>query len=185
MIFLIRHGESFDNKNLIFSGYQNSNLTDLGKKQILGTAEILKKEEKDLTIFSSELNRTKESSIIIKNHLNVKGNIIYDKLLNERNYGILTGKTHISMEKIFGEQQIFKWRRSLNCVPPGGESLLDVVKRVESFYKKYSILKSKDDIIIVAHGNIIKSFLYYFMKIQEKDIENILIKNGEIIRISF
>ena len=29
MIFLIRHGESFDNKNLIFSGYQNCHLTDL------------------------------------------------------------------------------------------------------------------------------------------------------------
>ena len=185
MIFLIRHGESFDNKNSIFSGYQNSNLTDLGKEQILGTAEILKKEEKEFTIFSSKLNRTKESAIIIKNHLNIKSDIIYDKLLEERNYGILTGEKHSSMEEKFGKQQIFKWRRNLNCAPPGGESLLDVVKRVESFYKKYSILKSKNHFIIVAHGNIIKSFLYYFMKIQEKDIESILIKNGEIIPIFF
>lgn len=184
MIFLIRHGESFDNKNLIFSGYQNCHLTDLGKSQILDSAEILKKEGKDFTIFSSELNRTKESANIIKNHLNIKREIIYDKLLKERNYGILTGEKHTSMELLFGKDQIFKWRRSLRDPPPGGECLLDVAKRIESFCEKYSLSKSKDsNIIIVTHGNVIKSFLYNFMKIQETEIENILIKNGEIIRI--
>ena len=182
MIIFVRHGETHDNKNGIFSGKNNSQLTEGGKSQILETANRLKEMNlKNATIFSSNLNRTMESSSIIKEILGITKDIIYEKLLNERDYGILTGEKHKDMEKRFGKEQILLWRNGIKDKPPGGESLLDVVSRVELFYKKYLNHRENEEIIIVTHGNIIRAFLYFLGKSSEEEIEKNKIKNGEIL----
>ena len=61
--------------------------------------------------------------------------ITKNKALNERDYGELTGLNKLETANKFGKEQVQIWRRSFDIKPPGGESLKDVVNRVNSYFK--------------------------------------------------
>jgi 2,3-bisphosphoglycerate-dependent phosphoglycerate mutase len=93
-----------------------------------------------------------------------------DDRIIERNYGELSGKTHLEAVKKFGVEKYDRWHRSWNTRPPNGESFADVEGRVAQFIKDLKILskKEKGNIVISAHGNSIRLF--------RKIIENLSIK---------
>ncbi len=122
--------------------------------------------------------------------------------LNERHYGKLQGKNKKEIIKIYGEKKVFKWRRSYIKQPPKitqnsnkypgkdikyrnikekyiptGESLKDTFNRVVPFWKNNIIKNIKKNklntILIVAHGNSLRSLIKYIENISDKKIENI------------
>ena len=60
-----------------------------------------------------------------------------DQNLNERDYGDLVGLNKEETAKKFGKEQVHIWRRSYDISPPGGESLKNVVERVEPYFVKF------------------------------------------------
>jgi len=96
---------------------------------------------------------------------------VSDKL-NERYYGKLQGWNKTEAIKQYGEEQIRVWRRGFNAVPPGGESLKDVQKRVVPFYKKYieKDLKAGKNVLVVASHNSLRALVKYLDNISDKDI---------------
>lgn len=169
-IYIFRHGQTYFNRDKIFTGWKDSKLTSLGVRQARIVAKKLKNKKFE-TAFCSDLQRAKRTlKEILKYHPECKRTII-DKRLRERNYGKLNGKLHASVIEKFGQEQFDIWHRSFNVRPPGGESFADVEKRVKGFigYLIKFMRKNRANVAISAHGNSIRLFRKIMEKASEKE----------------
>ena len=75
----------------------------------------------------------------------------------------------------YGQEQLQIWRRSYDTPPPNGESLFDTQNRVIPYYKTEiePLLKSNKNVLIVAHGNSLRSLFMYLENISKEDIVNL------------
>lgn len=168
-IYVFRHGESKDNKARRFSGWRDSQLTSLGKKQALTLAHKLKNKRIDVCIVS-RLQRSKETAqIALQYHQNIKYEL--DDRIIERNYGDLAGKSKVKLMKDDLVEAV-KFRRFYDFPPPQGESLKDVQERVFPFCDELvkRIRQTKENIAISGHGNSMKIIRLYFEKLPITEI---------------
>ena len=164
-IYLFRHGQTFYNRDKIFTGWKDSKLTKQGIKQARIIAKKLKDKKFEIA-FYTRLTRSKQTlKEVLKYHPECKKKIRDDRMI-ERSYGQLEGKKHSTIIKQYGLKQFEKWHRGFYDKPPKGESFADVEKRVKSFIidLKRLINKEKVNVAISAHGNSIR----LFRKIMEK-----------------
>ncbi|MEK6871781.1 MAG: histidine phosphatase family protein [Nanoarchaeota archaeon] len=158
-IYLFRHGQTYFNKKHIFTGWMDSKLTPLGKRQARVVARKLKNKKIGIAI-QTRLSRSKKSlQEVLQFHPECR-RVIIDNRMIERAYGNLEGLHHDSIIKKYGQQQFDLWHRDYKIRPPGGESFADVEKRVRSFLAdlKKLIKKEKTTVVISAHGNSIRMF---------------------------
>lgn len=162
-IFVFRHGESEDNKNQIFSGLRDPDLTAQGEKETEKIAQALKNEKITKAYASDQLRSKRSLEIVLKYHPNVP--VFIDPRIKERDYGDLTGKNKIEIAQKFPDQYPL-WHRSYDVPPPNGESIKDVEVRVLSFLNELLPTLKKDDVILIsAHGNSIRPIRRFFEKI--------------------
>ena len=153
-LILVRHGQSFWNRERRFTGWADIGLTNQGKNEAKYAGQLIK----DLNInfdvfFSSKLKRATNTMEIILKILNINSNkVIKAKELNERHYGGLTSLNKDETIKKYGKKQVHIWRRSFDIPPPPlekdhpfknkiksnilSESLKDTFGRVTPYYKK-------------------------------------------------
>jgi len=175
-IFLFRHGQSFYNRKHYFTGWKDSKLTPLGKKQAGKIGKMLRDEKIDIAIVTS-LSRSKETMAEVLKHHPECERIFTDDRMVERSYGQLSGKSHEVFVREHSEDELKEIRRSYSHVPPGGESVEMVERRVLAFIrdllayvKRYGV-----NVAISAHGNSMRPFRRYFEKMtvgQMMGIEN-------------
>ncbi|MBD3252603.1 2,3-bisphosphoglycerate-dependent phosphoglycerate mutase [Candidatus Pacearchaeota archaeon] len=164
-IYLFRHGQTYYNKKGIFTGWKDSRLTALGKKQ----AEIIAKKLKNKKFqvaFQTQLSRSKNTlKPVLKYHPECREIITANRMI-ERDYGDLSGKRHSTIINKHGKKQYDRWHRGYDVRPPNGESFADVEKRVKIFINNLLkfMKKQKVNVAISAHGNSIR----VFRKIMEK-----------------
>jgi len=150
--FLARHGEAEHNVGKFLSSDNSvkSELTEKGLKQAEVLAENLLKSlqnKKIDFIFCSPLLRTKHTAEIVAEKIGFdKSQIIIDDRLKETQVGILNGKTHAEYRKIVKtvEGQFF-------MAPEGGETLVDIKKRVGDFIYEIDKKYEGKNILIVTH----------------------------------
>jgi len=197
-IYLFRHGQTYFNRDKRFTGWKDSKLTPLGKKQAQKIAKKLKNKKIDVA-YQTRLSRSKDTlKPVLKYHPECK-EIINDDRMIERSYGKLQGKSHkqfveqegtdtyktlLQWHKIdhlkgsernefikkAGEAELKIIRRSYHVPPPGGESIKMVEKRVNSFIKDLikKMKKEKVNVAISAHGNSMRPFRRHFEKLSIK-----------------
>jgi len=107
--------------------------------------------------------------------------------LAERYYGDLPGLNKAETMKKYGEDQVHLWRRSYDINPPHGESLKDTCDRTIPYYKKNIApeLHAGKSVLIVAHGNSLRSVTKYVENISDKEIPNVEIPTGVPIVYTF
>ena len=155
--------------------------------------------------FSSVLKRANDTLDIVLKELNLNIPIHYSYKLNERHYGALQGLNKDETRKKYGEEQVHLWRRSASVRPPlldindsrypgndikygdlsenelpKGECLLDTMKRTVEYYEsdiKKELLQNKN-VLVVAHGNSLRSIIKYLENISDEDIMNIELPTG-------
>lgn len=151
-LYVMRHGFTKMNKEHKFNGQTDDDLIDEGVKQAEEAREIIKNMDFDV-IYCSPLLRAKHTCKIV-NANNIP--VIYDDRLMERTMGELDGKDVISMEDFY--DYFFK----LDI--PEFETYADLFERVHSFIDE---LKGKDykNVLIIAHGGVLRSIFYYFNEI--------------------
>ncbi len=172
-IYIFRHGQTYFNKNKIFTGWKESRLTPLGIKQAQKIAKQLKNKRINIA-FQTPHSRSRQTlKEVLKYHPECK-KIITDKRMIERGYGDLEGESHKDILKKYGEDKFNKWHRGFNERPPNGESLSDVEKRAGKFIKflKFYIKKNRVNVAISASGNSIR----LFRKIIEEKSKNEVVK---------
>ncbi len=207
-LFLLRHFKSQWNLENRFTGWVDAPLLKENPRKIKAIAKKIFK-SKIRAIYSSPLFRNEESVTKILEYLPGKYPIfihldkgkmkdwgyfeeinknympVYiSKNLNERYYGRLQGKNKKEMMEKYGEEKIHLWRRGFKNRPPGGENLEDTYKRAIPFYKKYveKDLKKGRNILVVASHNSLRALIKYIEKITDKDIVNIEVDYGGLIK---
>lgn len=205
-LVLLRHGESVWNKENRFTGWTDVDLSENGVKEAENAGKLLK--EKGFTFdvsFTSVLKRANRTLEIVLKEMNLNIPVNYSYRLNERHYGALQGLNKDEMRKKFGEEQVHIWRRSYDVRPPEltkederypgndpkykdlteeelplTECLKDTLERVLPYYnneiKKH--LENKENVLVVAHGNSLRSIIKYLENISDADIMSVEIPTG-------
>ncbi|MGE5682327.1 MAG: histidine phosphatase family protein [Bacillota bacterium] len=153
---LIRHGNSIAAE--FAPGRMNSiHLSDEGIKQAEKLAEKIAAYKIDM-ILSSPLDRTKETAEIIAAKFGKKVEFLENLL--ELDLGEWTGKSFKELE------QTEKWHQyhSLRSVTriPSGELFIEVQFRMISQIQKLAESYKDKTVIIVSHGDPIRSIITYF-----------------------
>ncbi|MDR3274477.1 MAG: 2,3-diphosphoglycerate-dependent phosphoglycerate mutase [Endomicrobium sp.] len=201
-VVLVRHGESVWNKENIFTGWSDVDLSEKGNEEALQAGEQLKRDG-----FIFDLAYTSVLKRAIKTLWNVLDTmdllwvpVTKSWKLNERHYGALQGLNKAETAAKYGEIQVKLWRRSYDTPPmslnenddrypgkdmrysvlakkeiPLTECLKDTVARVAPYWEKEitSQIKAGKKIIIVAHGNSLRALVKYLDKISDNDIVNL------------
>ena len=205
-LVLLRHGESVWNKENRFTGWTDVDLSENGVKEAENAGKLLK--EKGYTFdvsFTSVLKRANKTLEIVLKEMNLDIPVHYSYRLNERHYGALQGLNKDEMRKKFGEEQVHIWRRSYDVRPPEltkederypgndpkykdltpeelplTECLKNTLERVLPYYnneiKKH--LENKENVLVVAHGNSLRSIIKYLENISDADIMSVEIPTG-------
>lgn len=183
-LVVIRHHESEWNKLGKWTGLTDVHMTPYGISESKKMGELVKDFRFDY-IFTSVLVRAKETldAILSVHNGNSKAPIEEAKELNERDYGDYTGKNKWEMKEILGEEEFKKIRRSWDGPIPNGESLKMVYDRTVPYFieKILPILREGKNVLIVAHGNSIRSIMKYIENISDEKIADTEIDFGEIL----
>ena len=164
-IYVFRHGQTYDNKNKVFSGWRDSTLTIDGECQANVLAKKLK--NKDILFgFSSHLSRMKDTMReVLKWHPASK--IVIDDRVIERCYGDLQGHHHEVTVREKGQAYFDKFHRGYDAKPPHGESIKMVEARVRPFCKELEgfVKSHKCNVAVVCGNNSMRALRRYFEKL--------------------
>lgn len=183
-LVLVRHGQSQWNLENRFTGWVDIALTAAGEAEARWAGEQLKGFRFDHA-FTSALSRAQETlRIILETTGQVDVPIDSDQALNERHYGDLQGLNKDETAAKFGKEQVHIWRRSYDVPPPGGESLKDTRARTLPYYEAHikPLVLAGQSILVVAHGNSLRSLVMVLENISEQDIPELNIPTGVPIR---
>ncbi|MDG6927673.1 MAG: 2,3-bisphosphoglycerate-dependent phosphoglycerate mutase [Nitrososphaerota archaeon] len=181
-LVLVRHGESLWNKENRFTGWVDVPLTANGENEAREAGKLIREAGIEFNVaYTSQLDRAISTLTIIMDELGVKLPVIKDYHLNERKYGDLQGLNKEETAKKYGQEQVHLWRRSYDVSPPGGESLEDTQKRTVPFFRNTILLditQYKKNVLVVAHGNSLRSIVMYLENIKPEQIVNVEIPTG-------
>lgn len=176
MIYLVRHGESEANIQKRYSGITNVNLSLKGQMQAKLAGHNLKT-EKISYIYSSPLNRTKETAKIISKEINFReSKIIIEDSLIEVNFGLFENKTWDELI-ISHKEETEKWILEKHRYKfPEGEGYEDIINRISDF-----IDNVPDNSLIVTHFGVIQSILLYLEIANDENLWEFVISNCDIL----
>jgi 2,3-bisphosphoglycerate-dependent phosphoglycerate mutase len=181
-LILVRHGQSVWNLENKFTGWIDVDLSDQGVAEAKKAGDLLKSTGvKWAKAHTSRLKRAQRTLEIIQDVCGQKtAPVMIDSALNERHYGDLQGLNKDEMRKKFGDEQVHIWRRSFDVAPPNGECLQDTSKRTLPYYREYILpdVKSGKDILVVAHGNSLRSIIMELEKMIPEQILGLNLETG-------
>lgn len=179
-LVLVRHGESEWNLKGLWTGWTDVPLTDKGRAEARRAGEALKGIRFDAA-FTSMLMRAQQTLDEIKKILGEEIPTTEIEALNERSYGIYTGKNKWEVQKEVGDEQFQLIRRGWDTHIPEGESLKQVYERVVPYYKQtiLPLLEAGQNILITAHGNSLRALIKYLENISDENIGHLELATGE------
>jgi len=207
-LVIVRHGQSQWNLENRFTGWADVPLTAQGFEEAKNAGQKIKKLNADFTkAYCSVLTRSVHTlwEILKENNLNWLP-VIKDYRLNERHYGALTGLNKKETAEEYGADQVHKWRRGFDTIPPllemdderhpifdrryqdmlpasdlpAGESLKITLERFMPLWKDtiQADLKKGEDRLIVAHGNSLRALILDLEGLSPEDITSVEISTG-------
>ncbi|WP_283678017.1 2,3-bisphosphoglycerate-dependent phosphoglycerate mutase [Lentilactobacillus sp. Marseille-Q4993] len=207
-LVIMRHGQSQANRDNIFTGWSDVDLTEQGIEQAHTAGKKLRKTGLMIDeVHTSFLKRAILTSYIILDEIHQNYLPIHKTWrLNERHYGALRGKNKKVVEDEVGKEQLKIWRRSYNVVPPLlnhednepryeklgvkmplGESLEMAWQRSFPYWedKIAPELLDNKNVLIVAHGSTLRALIKYIDGISDDKIQEVEVPNGKPILYDF
>lgn len=173
-LILVRHGETYSNKDETWAGWHDAKLTEKGRQQARDLGKILKENGffPDI-VYTTELSRAYETTKIALIVLGSTAPIKIERKIIEQNVGSFTGKSKTEADKLIVQgpntkppaMDINHPNHHLNCASVIGtvetESRNDVILRTKLFYEQYlkEALKAGKNILVVAHSNSLKALI--------------------------
>ncbi len=206
-LVLLRHGQSLWNAENRFTGWYDTDLSEVGRAEAAAAGELLRDADVEPGIVHTSLltraihtaelalGAAGRSWIPVRRHWR----------LNERHYGDLTGKNKAETADAFGADRVKVWRRSYDVPPPpittdnafdpgadpryaalapevvpASECLADVVARMLPWFHDAIVpdLDRYGTVLVVAHGNSIRALVKHLDDVSETDITGVEIPTG-------
>lgn len=175
-IYFVRHGQTDDNVEPVqISGLNKVLLNSTGLAQIEETAENLKNTKIDM-LFSSPLERTKQTTEIINKYHNLE--VVFDNRIIERDWGEYEGKSVKSVDR----DVVWNYYTDPNLYP-SVESVKNVYSRVKSFVDEIKQLYSDKNILVISHRGVARCLYCLFNGIPEDGslLAVTQTKNGQVV----
>ena len=205
-LVFIRHGQSQLNRANVFTGWLDPKLSDQGVEEAQLAGLSLKETGIHFDrVHTSVLTRALETSYYVLDQLDQLYLPIQKSWrLNERHYGALQGLNKAKTAEKYGQDQVHTWRRSYATRPPqgqgqgsfdrrykdldqdllpAGESLKDTLKRTLPYWEDHIApdLKAGKNVLVIAHGNSLRSLTKYLENISDEAIAQHEIATGQPI----
>jgi 2,3-bisphosphoglycerate-dependent phosphoglycerate mutase len=206
-LVLLRHGESIWNKENLFTGWTDVDLSDQGKVEARHAGELLKAEGYTFDVaFTSVLKRAIRTLWIALDKLDLMWiPVEHSWRLNERHYGALQGLNKAQTAAKYGDDQVLVWRRSYDEPPPAleksdprypgadpryrglssseiplTECLKDTVARFLPYWHDTIVpaIRAGKKVIITAHGNSLRALVKHLDGVSDQDIVGLNIPTG-------
>ena len=209
-LILLRHGESVWNKANRFTGWVDVPLSEKGMQEATAAGHTMQHIPIDC-IYTSTLIRAQMTAILVMQtrpasltpiliHDDASKMGAWSKIhsaaalktclpmytdwrLNERYYGLLQGADKQETRDQYGDEQVKIWRRSYDVPPPEGESLAMTAERTLPCLDERIIpeLNQGKHILIVAHGNSLRSIVLRIENLSKEQILEYEIATGQPI----
>ncbi|MCM1312549.1 MAG: histidine phosphatase family protein [Bacteroides sp.] len=163
-IYLMRHGETEENKARILQGHLPGKLTPEGIRQAEGAGAKLAGMAID-AIVASDLKRCVDTAEIINRNLHL--NIVYTKLLRERDWGSVTGVATDENHKI--------------TVPADAESVKAIKARASIFMDYIRKTYPGQTVLVVTHGFFCRCLRAVHGGVDISGVERM--ENADIVRL--
>lgn len=206
-LVLLRHGESLWNKENLFTGWTDVDLSDTGRAEARSAGKVLRDEGFDFDVcYTSYLKRAIHTLNLALAELDREWiPVVKTWKLNERHYGALQGLNKSETAAQYGEEQVKVWRRSYDTPPPAledddarnpalqaqyrdvdpsslplTESLKDTVARAVPYFEEEIVprMLTGERVMIVAHGNSLRALVKGFEKLSDEEIVGVNIPTG-------
>jgi 2,3-bisphosphoglycerate-dependent phosphoglycerate mutase len=206
-IVLLRHGESIWNKENLFTGWTDVDLSEKGRQEAREAGQLLKEQGYQIDLaFTSLLKRAIRTLWISLDEMDRMWIPVQrDWRLNERHYGALQGLNKAETAAKYGADQVKLWRRSYDVPPPAleetdprypgkdpryqgltkqqlplTECLKDTVARVLPCWHDQIApsIRAGKKVLIAAHGNSLRALVMYLENIPEEEIVDLNIPTG-------
>jgi 2,3-bisphosphoglycerate-dependent phosphoglycerate mutase len=206
-IVLLRHGESVWNRENLFTGWTDVDLSDLGRVEAKRAGEQLKAEGFTFDVaFTSVLKRAIRTLWIVLDELDLMWiPVEHSWRLNERHYGALQGLNKAQTAAMYGDEQVLIWRRSYDVPPPAVEEsdgrhpgtdpryrglsidqiprtecLKDAIARFLPYWHESIVpaVQAGQKVIIAAHGNSLRALVKYLDNVSDREIVGLNIPTG-------
>lgn len=155
---LLRHGKTEWNEEGRIQGSGDSPLTSEGVSEIGHWGKYLQEYGWD-RIISSPLGRTRQTSEIINNHLNIP--LHFEDGLREQHWGDWEGVTKATLQNEYSRELNKQVSLGWDFRPPNGESRREVFSRVQQSLLDISNTYPNEKILIICHQGVIRTTVYH------------------------
>ena len=206
-LVMLRHGESTWNQENRFTGWTDVGLTEKGVREAIDAGLLMRREGYTFDVaYTSVLKRAIKTLWLVLEEMDLTWIPVHRSWrLNERHYGTLQGLNKAETAERYGAEQVQKWRRSYEIlpppllpdderypgrdpryarVPPGEvprtESLKNTVERMLPYWSDEiaPALRRGERVLIVAHGNSQRALLKHLDGISDEAIVGVNIPTG-------
>lgn len=206
-VVLLRHGESEWNRENRFTGWTDVALNENGIREAVEAGRTLRNEGYVFDMaFTSVLKRAIKTLWLVLEEMDLMWiPELRDWRLNERHYGALQGLNKAETAREYGMEQVEAWRRSFDVRPPAltpddprypgrdpryadlspaeiplTECLEDTTRRFLPYCRDViaPAVRSGKRVIVVAHGNTLRSLVMFLNRIPEDRIGELNIPTG-------
>ncbi|EAG5188672.1 2,3-diphosphoglycerate-dependent phosphoglycerate mutase, partial [Listeria monocytogenes] len=198
-LVLIRHGQSEWNKLNLFTGWHDVDLSQEGVVEAMTAGKRIKEAGLEFDVaFTSVLTRAiKTLNYVLEESDQMWVPVHKSWRLNERHYGALQGLNKQETAEKYGADQVQKWRRSYDTLPPlleenderqakndrryqlldthaipAGENLKVTLERVIPYWMDTIAPEIKEGrrVVIAAHGNSLRALVKFLEGIGDDEI---------------
>ena len=206
-LVLLRHGESVWNKENLFTGWTDVDLSDKGREEARAAGRLMREEGLDFDVcYTSFLKRAIHTLNLALEEMDREWlPVVKAWQLNERHYGALQGLNKADTAAKYGEEQVKVWRRSYATPPPElspedernpanqemfrtvpreclplTESLRETVARAVPYFDEEikPRMLAGERVLIAAHGNSLRALVKVFDGMSEDEIVGVNIPTG-------
>ena len=206
-LVLLRHGESVWNKENLFTGWTDVDLSDKGREEARSAGRLMRDEDLDFDVcYTSFLKRAIHTLNLALEEMDREWLPVTKAWqLNERHYGALQGLNKADTAAKYGEEQVKIWRRSYATPPPElsaddernpanqemfrtvpreclplTESLKETVARAVPYFDEEikPRMLAGERVLIAAHGNSLRALVKVFDGLSEDEIVGVNIPTG-------
>lgn len=175
-LYVVRHGETWANIESRYLGSLDPGLTERGRQQAQALAVELPTNIE--VLLTSPLLRARQTAEVLSQTHNLPIQII--EAFRERDVGVFEGLTQAEAKTLHPHLWAQNITRQWDIGPDGGESIKDVVARVQQGMQTLLDIYADKTVVLVAHGFVAKT-LRALARNDFEDFYEWQLGNGQIL----
>ena len=160
-LILARHGATPYNEMGRWTGLTDIDLSPLGFEEAGLSAAFLAGYTIDVALCSSLKRARHTAETILKHQATPHVPLLSTNLLDEKNYGVFTGKDKQQVRAQVGDDVFALIRRSWDHRIDSGESLQDVHSRIMPLHEGVVVplLEAEKTVLVTSHNNTLRAYV--------------------------